>query len=163
MSLDRADGKPILVQVMAWSCHSQATKVDPFLCHHMISLGHNELHACKFLSQAACIPNTVRCHYNAVNFLTNIHERQSIARPLGRAMGVSFVDPACDWYSSPVPVIIHAISYNIGLHYNGSGLYETIPKIGAIIPSSLHGVICLIRKYMKIMIQISEYSKNLDS
>ena len=29
---------------------------------------------------------TVRCRYNAVNFLTNIHKRHPIARPLGRAM-----------------------------------------------------------------------------
>ena len=29
---------------------------------------------------------TVRCRYNAVNFLTNIHERHPIARPLGPAM-----------------------------------------------------------------------------
>ena len=31
-------------------------------------------------------PNTVQCHYNAVNFLTNIHKRHHIARPLGRGM-----------------------------------------------------------------------------
>ena len=31
--------------------------------------------------------NTVRCRYNAVNFLTNIHKRHPIARPLGRGMG----------------------------------------------------------------------------
>ena len=30
---------------------------------------------------------TVRCRYNAVNFLTNIHKRHPIARPLGRGMG----------------------------------------------------------------------------
>ena len=29
----------------------------------------------------------VRCRYNAVNFLTNIHKRHPIARPLGRGMG----------------------------------------------------------------------------
>ena len=27
------------------------------------------------------------CHYNAVNFLENFHERHPIARPLGRGMG----------------------------------------------------------------------------
>ena len=31
---------------------------------------------------------TVRCHYNAVNFLTNIQKRHPISRPLGRSMGV---------------------------------------------------------------------------
>ena len=30
---------------------------------------------------------TVWCGYNAVNFLTNIHKRHAIARPLGRGMG----------------------------------------------------------------------------
>ena len=33
------------------------------------------------------VVSTARCHYNTVNFLTNIHKRQLIARPLGRAMG----------------------------------------------------------------------------
>ena len=31
--------------------------------------------------------NTVRCRYNAVNFLKNINKRHPIARPLGRGMG----------------------------------------------------------------------------
>ena len=31
--------------------------------------------------------NTVRCRYNAVNFITNIHKRHPMARPLGRGMG----------------------------------------------------------------------------
>ena len=39
---------------------------------------------------------TVRCRYNALTFLTNI--------------GEPFVDPASDWYSASVPVIIYAIS-----------------------------------------------------
>ena len=30
---------------------------------------------------------TVRCHYNAVNFLQNSHNRHPIARPWGRGMG----------------------------------------------------------------------------
>ena len=46
MSLDLSDDKSTLVQVMAW-CH-QATShylcnVDPNVCCHMASLGHNEL------------------------------------------------------------------------------------------------------------------------
>ena len=36
--------------------------------------------------------------------------------------GVSFVDPASDWYSASVPVIINVTSYNIGPHYNGTRL-----------------------------------------
>ena len=40
------NAKAILVKVMAWCC--QATNhylshVDPYLCHHMVSLGNNEL------------------------------------------------------------------------------------------------------------------------
>ena len=31
--------------------------------------------------------NTVQCCYNRVNFLTNIHKRHPITRPLGRGMG----------------------------------------------------------------------------
>ena len=46
MSLDPTNEKSALVQVMAW-CH-QATNnylsnVEPDLCRHMSSLGHNEL------------------------------------------------------------------------------------------------------------------------
>ena len=36
---------------------------------------------------------------------------------------VSFVDPASDWYSATVAVIILVISYNNGPRYNGTRLY----------------------------------------
>ena len=39
--------------------------------------------------------------------------------PVRARYGVSFVDPASDWYSASVPVIIHVISYNTGSRYNG--------------------------------------------
>ena len=65
------------------------------------------------------IPNTVRCRYNTVNFLTHIHKRHPIARPLGEPL-VSFVIPASNWHSASVPVIIYEISYNIELRYNGT-------------------------------------------
>ena len=46
MSLDFTDDQSTLVQVMAW-CRQATTitwaNVDPDLCHHMVSLGHNEL------------------------------------------------------------------------------------------------------------------------
>ena len=46
LSLDLTDDKSTLVQVMAWCCQAtQAitwTNVDPDLCHHMMSPGHNE-------------------------------------------------------------------------------------------------------------------------
>ena len=66
----------------------------------------------------------VWCCYNTVHFLTNIHRRHPIAHLLGRdILPQSFVDPASDWYSASVPVIIHVISYNIGPRYNGTWLY----------------------------------------
>ena len=33
---------------------------------------------------------------------------------------MSFVDPASDWYSALIPVIIDVIPYNIGSRYNGA-------------------------------------------
>ena len=41
--------------------------------------------------------------------------------PVRAKYGVSFVNPAADWYS--VAVITHLISYNIGPHYNNMQLY----------------------------------------
>ena len=40
--------------------------------------------------------------------------------------GVPFVDPASDWYSASVPVIIYVIFYNIGAHYKGTRMYLLI-------------------------------------
>ena len=40
--------------------------------------------------------------------------------------GVSFVDPASDWYSTSIPLIIYVMSYNIGPRYNGTRLYKII-------------------------------------
>ena len=44
------------------------------------------------IKQISCnsISHTVRCHYNAVNFLKNIHKRRPITRPIGRGMGCLF-------------------------------------------------------------------------
>ena len=64
-------------------------------------------------------PNTVRCHYDAVYLPTDIHKGQPIARPL-----VYFVDPASDWYSVSVPIVIYVISYDIGPRYYGTWLYQ---------------------------------------
>ena len=53
MSLHLTDDKSTLVQVMAWCRQQEAitwTNVDPDLCRHMASLGHNELtFSCKYL------------------------------------------------------------------------------------------------------------------
>ena len=70
----------------------------------------------------------MQCRYNVVNFLTNIHKRHPIPRPVRARYGVSFVDPASDCYCVPVSVVIYVLSYNIGPRYNGTALYN-IPFI----------------------------------
>ena len=37
-------------------------------------------------AKGVCFLDTLRCHYNVVNFLTNIEKRHSIAHPLGQIM-----------------------------------------------------------------------------
>ena len=62
----------------------------------------------------------MRCRYNAVNFLRNVHARHPIARPLGRGIGCLL------WIQHLihiVPAIIYSISYCTGPFYNGTGLY----------------------------------------
>ena len=66
-----------------------------------------------FRGRSYTISHTVRCSYNAVNFLTNLRARD----------GVSFVNSTSDWYSGPVRVNIYVISYNIGPRYSGTLLY----------------------------------------
>ena len=75
-------------------------------------------------SPAGSKADTVRCRDNTVNFLTNIHERHPIALPLG----LFIVDPASAWVADPVSLIIYVISYNIGPRYNGTRLYDVIPR-----------------------------------
>ena len=43
MSADFTDDQSTLVQVMAWPSGHYSANVDPDLCRHMVSLGHNEL------------------------------------------------------------------------------------------------------------------------
>ena len=43
--------------------------------------------------------------------------------PVRASYGVSFEDPASDWYSAAVPVITYVISYNTGPRYNSTRLY----------------------------------------
>ena len=53
MSLDFTDDQSKLVQVMACVVRQQAItwgNVDPDLCHHMASLGHNEFNATMYFS-----------------------------------------------------------------------------------------------------------------
>ena len=55
-------------------------------------------------------------------FSQNIHKTPH-SSPVRARYGVPYVDPASDWYSVTVPVIIYEISYNIGPRYNGTWLY----------------------------------------
>ena len=45
--------------------------------------------------------NTVRCRYNAVNFLSNPHIIHPIARPLGRTMGCNL------WFDTLIYILLH--------------------------------------------------------
>ena len=65
---------------------------------------------------------TVRCCYNTVNFL-KYSQKTPHSSPIRVRYGVSFVDPASDWYHASVHVSIYEIFYNIRLHYNGTRLY----------------------------------------
>ena len=63
------------------------------------------------------------CRYSAVNFLTNIHKRHPIARPLGRGMGcLLWIQHLID-IMPLFPQLFIWISYNIGPRYNGTRLY----------------------------------------
>ena len=66
------------------------------------------------------LDSTVRCRYNVVSFLTNIHKKAPHSSLAGARYGVTFVCSPSDWYSASVPAISCAISYHIGPHYNGT-------------------------------------------
>ena len=69
---------------------------------------------------------TVRCRYNAVNFLSNPYNRHPIAHPWGRGIGcLLWVQIFFYIYSSAAVLLMwHAISWHIGQHYNGTPLYR---------------------------------------
>ena len=48
---------------------------------HLMCMGHWVSHQC-----------TLRCHYNVLNFFTNIHKIHPIAHPLGQGMGCLLCD-----------------------------------------------------------------------
>ena len=60
-----------------------------FASPHYISthLYGTKIHLIVTLYEGPISLYTVRCRYNALNFLTNIHKKHPIARPLGRGMG----------------------------------------------------------------------------
>ena len=65
----------------------------------------------------------VRCRYIAVNFFHTYSQKTPHSSPVRARYGLSLVHPSSDWYSDSIPVIISAISYNIGPLYNGTRLY----------------------------------------
>ena len=71
-------------------------------------------------------PYTMWCRFNAVNFLANIHKMTPHSSPIRVSYGVSYVDPAPDWYFASGPVIICVITYNIGPRYHTTWLYYSI-------------------------------------
>ena len=56
-------------------------------------------------------------------------QKTPCSSPIRARYGVSFEDPASDWYSASVPVIIYVICYNIGLCYNGTRLYKVLSHV----------------------------------
>ena len=66
----------------------------------------------------------MQCHYNVVNFFQKYSQKTTHSSPIRPRYGVSFVDPASDWYFASLPVIIYVISYNIGPCHNGTRLYS---------------------------------------
>ena len=71
-----------------------------------------------FVAYTICVvvpisPNTVRCGYDAVNFLQNHHKRHPIARPL------VYLNP--DLYSASLTAAMYAVSRYTGPRYNGGG------------------------------------------
>ena len=63
--------------------------------------------------------NTVRCQSSH-----KYSQKTPHSSPARVTNGVSFVNPASDWYSALVPVIIYVISYNIGQRYNDTRLFK---------------------------------------
>ena len=55
-------------------------------------------------------------------FSQNYQQKTPHSMPIRACYGVSFVDPASDWYSTSVPAIIYAVSYYIGPCYNSTQL-----------------------------------------
>ena len=105
-----------------WGCWER--KLNP----HTAAVGHLFPH----------IQNTVRCCYNAVGFVTNIHK----IHPIALRYGVSFVVPASDWYSASISIIINVISYNIGPRYNGTRLHVFFLMSSAKYQPFVHAPLC---------------------
>ena len=72
--------------------------------------------------------DTVRCRYNAVNFIPNPYKiptisRQNTTHIIGRGMGCNLWFDT-DLYSASINPVLYEISYYIGPFYNGTRLYS---------------------------------------
>ena len=101
---------PVMVQLT----HGTLT-VEPYIWPLKTS---ETCSSCQYGAHMRWFRRTVRCRNNAVSFLTNIHKMHPYlahySSPLRMRYGLYFVDPAYDWYTASVSVIIHALSYSIG-------------------------------------------------
>ena len=70
--------------------------------------------------------STVQCRYNMVNFSHKYSQKTPHSSPVRVSYGVSFVNPASDWYWALVFAIIYAIFYYIGLRYNDMRYNDTL-------------------------------------
>ena len=67
--------------------------------------------------------NRVRCHHNAVNFLSNPHKIHPFhSSPVGTRYGMYFVGSNFDLYSASFTAVMYVISHYFGLRYNGTWL-----------------------------------------
>ena len=77
MTLDLTEDKSTLVQeVMAWCLRQQAiawANVDPDLCHHMASLGHNELKCYMLARDSLMAQNDCPTECVSISHNTKIH------------------------------------------------------------------------------------------
>ena len=82
--------------------------------------------------------DTVRCHYNAVNFLPNPHNRHPIARPWGWGLGVSVVILISDLLYTTVISVSYVISWETRYVY-GTPTSESTPVTIRYIRPTHHG------------------------
>ena len=85
--------------------------------------------------------NTVRCRYNAVNFLQNSRKTHHIS-PVKRAM-VNLLKIESQIYIMTVTAVMHAISCYIEPRYNGTEL--NYPASNAVVPNTCRSVRCVLR------------------
>ena len=69
---------------------------------------------------------TVRCRYNAANFLQNPYKNTSHSSPVRATYGMNFLGSNSNLYSISVTAVTYSISCHIGTHYNGTPLYYKI-------------------------------------